>query len=77
MSGDARGVLQDIRRSFGAVGYFRSHAPGSEYGAQFPAEMRKAADADGDLEKAMENHLIRGIIRTVWKTGAGIPAGSD
>ena len=44
---DAKGVLQDVHWSMGAVGYFPSYAVGNAYAAQIMRAMRKTVDVDG------------------------------
>ncbi|MBL8968599.1 MAG: carboxypeptidase M32, partial [Spirochaetaceae bacterium] len=56
---DARGCLQDIHWSIGAIGYFPSYALGNLYAAQFWAKLKK--DLPG-VEASVEGGDVSGVL---------------
>ena len=65
----AKGVLQDVHWSMGAVGYFPSYAIGTAYGAQFMATMKKSIDIDAAIRKEDLSPVTGWLTENVHKQG--------
>jgi carboxypeptidase Taq len=73
---DARGCLQDIHWSGGAIGYFPTYTLGNLYAAQFFEQARKdLGDLDGQLSRGEFTPLLEWLREKIHRHGKRYTAG--
>jgi carboxypeptidase Taq len=73
---DARGCLQDIHWSGGAIGYFPTYTLGNLYAAQFFERARKdLPDLDGQLSRGEFGPLLGWLRENIHRHGKRYRAG--